>query len=113
MNESDRKLFTLHCRSCSYAQNYQGIPGIVYCELHYTRLNNMSCCDNYQPQTPPVVIEINRILDEGTSNLVKITEIFNLMCRLSESKSISSSIEKHLAENYINGKVELKYLTKE
>ena len=113
MNESEHKLFFLHCRSCSYAQDYQGIPGVVYCEFHQTHLSKLSCCDNYQPQTPPVVIEINRILDDDKSNLEKITDIFNLIDRLDKSKSISSGIEKHLAENYINGKVELKYLTKE
>ena len=106
--ESESKLFWLHCRSCSYAVDYQCNSGVVYCKLHHTHLNSMSCCDNHQPQTPPVVIEINRILDDDKSNLEKITAIFNLIDRLAESKSVSSSIEKHLAENYINGKLELK-----
>ena len=88
--ESESKLFWLHCRSCSYAVDYQCISGIVYCKLHHTHLNSMSCCENHQPQILPMVIEINRILDDDKSNLEKLIAIFNLIDR-----------------------IELKYLTKE
>ena len=113
MEPKESRLFWLHCRSCTHAVSDQCIRGVIYCNLHHTYLNNLSCCNDHKTKEPEVVAEINTILDSDTPNVEKITELSNKLVELENLNTIQGVFIKHIAKDYINGKVELKYLTRE